>query len=402
MLPNEDNYIHIAALIRKKIHSGLSDTEQAELDEWIGLSANNRLIYEQCLSPEMRKAVFQQLETYDSGRAYARIKPSLTRPPSADRAPGPVTTNPFWRKKWLPYAAAAVVGLAVVTWSVLGPDGRSHRAEQSAGQVVDYGPAGNKAMIHLSDGRHFELDEDQNKVYVNDGGITYATGENVATTEATAYATITTPRGGVYHLVLSDGTEVTLNAGSSLKYPTAFTGDIRQVELQGEAFFDVSHREMPFLVETATHTVEVLGTEFNVNAYGDENWAKTTLVEGSVRLLIDDSSASLSTEPLFLQPGQQGLIRDGKITASQADMTSELAWINGRFDFNGKKLRQVMREISRWYDVDIEYEGTVPDIEFFGGTYRSSSLLTILSILANSGISYRLEANRTLIIGDSN
>lgn len=399
MKPVEQRYIHIAALIRKQFHAPLSDTEQKALDSWIDQSTENRDLYSQCLSAAGRELAFQELESYHTQEAYARIKTKINhlhRPQTSGKPPVSTRRHHGHWRKWLPYAAAVVVIASTLTWIFLRENATHLPREKESTHFVDFAPAGNRATIQLSDGRLFNLKEENNRVIVNANGVTYPSGESVAHTESARYATMTTPRGGTYHLVLADGTEVTLNAGSTLTYPTSFSGNERVVKLRGEAYFDVSREDRPFRVETRSHTVEVLGTQFNLSAYDDETWAKTTLIAGSVILKLPDQAAE---QTLTLTPGNHGVVIGNKMVSEPANIPSDLAWIRGRFDFDGKRLREVLREISRWYDVDVVYEDDVPDIEFFGGTFRNGSLTTILDLLESSGLHYRLETDRRVVIG---
>src|SRR5690606_16976758 len=193
-----------------------------------------------------------------SNEAYARIKPLLSQTASDDHRLTSGRSRGRFINKWWPYAAAAVA-IIILTVGILQLTIFQPSPIHTPPQTVDFAPASHKAIITLSDGRNFELDTEQDKIYFTEDGIAYADGATLATTESSSYATISTPRGGTYQLILADGTSVTLNAASSLTYPTEFIGPTRHGKLEGEAFFDVSARPRPFLVETRSHTVEVLG-----------------------------------------------------------------------------------------------------------------------------------------------
>ncbi len=206
------------------------------------------------------------------------------------------------------------------------------------------------------------------------------------------YNSVSTPKGGMYEIVLSDGTKVWLNAASSLKYPTTFTGNERKVELTGEAYFEVAHnKKMPFRVAAKEMSVEVLGTHFNVNTYEDDAVAKTTLIEGSVKIVANN----LTT---LLTPGKVASYQHGRMTVEDAEVEQEMAWKNGYFIFNKAGIIAIMRQLSRWYDVDVSYAGTIPDNVFVGQIKREETLVGALKILELSGIHFRIEGRKVIVM----
>jgi transmembrane sensor len=255
-------------------------------------------------------------------------------------------------------------------------------------------PGGNKAILRLGDGREIVLDSagegtltkqgQSNVIKSGDGQLQYKSAGN--TSEETVYNTIATPRGGQYQLVLADGTKVWLNASSSLRYPTAFTGKERRVELTGEGYFEVAHnKEMPFKVTTPPRPggpggadVEVLGTHFNVNAYGDEPDMKVTLLEGSVKVKAENS--------VVLKPGEQAaLASHSPLTINHSPNIEEvMAWKNGLFQFRAADLETVLRQAARWYDVQFVYKGDIPE-RFSGQISRSANAGQLLKILELTG-----------------
>jgi hypothetical protein len=265
----------------------------------------------------------------------------------------------------------------------------------------DVAPGGNKAILTLANGSTIVLTGAKNGTLANqgniainktaDGLISYAdTKENVSL-KSLVYNTASTPRGGQYQFVLSDGTKVWLNSASSIKYPVQFIGNERKVELTGEAYFEVAHdAKKPFRVESNGQTVEVLGTHFNVNAYGDEGEVKTTLLEGSVKV----SSQSVNS---IIKPGEQAQFDNGKISVKNVDVDEVVAWKNGFFYFEDNNIQEVMRQLSRWYDVDIKYEGKLPVREFSGEISRNVNASQILDILSFKKIHYKIEG-KTIIV----
>lgn len=217
-----------------------------------------------------------------------------------------------------------------------------------------------------------------------------------------AHNTLRTPRGGMYDLILPDGTKVVLNAASSISYPVVFSGKERLVEMQGEAYFEVApNKQMPFRVKiNEMNCVEVLGTHFNIKAYNDESVISTTLLEGSVKVSsLPEGPAS--RKDVVIKPGQQAQASLKKLsvkTIGQTGISEAMAWKDGRFNFQDANLQEIMRQLSRWYDVEIVYEQEVPDLEFIGEIERSLPLSEVLRGLKMSGVNCRLEKGRRLVV----
>ncbi|WP_183558555.1 FecR family protein [Mucilaginibacter sp. SP1R1] len=262
-------------------------------------------------------------------------------------------------------------------------------------------PGGNRATLILSNGSSINLNDTKNGALADergivihknaDGRITYNQAKHHTANQANLFNTIITPKGGQYQLVLGDGTKVWLNAASTLKYPVTFSGTKREIELSGEAYFEVAHdRHKPFRVISNGQIVEVLGTHFNVNAYPDEEATRTTLLEGSVKVLAGKTSNKI-------KPGQQVQFENGHMAVKQADMEEAIAWKKGFFYFKDDDIQTVMRQLSRWYDVSIKYEGQIPTREFSGQMNKNISASQLLHILSIEQIHYRIE-ERTIVI----
>lgn len=270
----------------------------------------------------------------------------------------------------------------------------------------DIAPGSDKAVLILADGSKIALDGEHNgvlaqqgntKVMKLDGGLAYNAPSIRGSQVETFYNMIVTPRGGQYQLVLSDGSKVWLNAASSLRFPTTFTGKERRVELTGEGYFEVAHNaQMPFVVQKGTTSIKVLGTHFNVKAYDDEQDTKVTLLQGSVRV-------SKGNEAALLQPGQQALLfnapsGDGSIEVqTNADVNEAIAWKNGVFQFEGADIQEVMRQIARWYDVEVVYKGQV-DQHFRGTISRTVAVSKILKMLELTGAVHFTIADKKIIV----
>jgi transmembrane sensor len=212
------------------------------------------------------------------------------------------------------------------------------------------------------------------------------------------YNEVFTPPGGQYHLTLSDGSKVWLNASSSLKFPAAFSGDKREVQLTGEAYFEIAHNEaMPFHVKTPNGMdVRVLGTHFNVMAYSDEETIKTTLLEGSVRV------TTASAKSILLVPGEQASLSqsDELALAKDADIAQTMAWRDNKFIFRNAEIHEIMRELARWYDLEVTYKGEVKDV-FVSTLPRAMKINEVLEILELAGgVKFELNGKNVIVIGE--
>jgi transmembrane sensor len=263
-------------------------------------------------------------------------------------------------------------------------------------------PGTDKAVLTMADGSAILLDSAQNGLLAQPGNtniqkrgtvLIYVPSAAASENSGIAYNTLSTPRGGQYKVVLSDGTSVWLNAASSLRFPTAFIGDAREVELTGEAYFEVAkNKDMPFHVKVNGVQVNVIGTHFNINAYSEEAAIKTSLLEGSVQV----TNGSFSNR---LKPGEQAIVsnRNEAIDVRTADMDAVMAWKNGLFVFEGADIEMIMRQISRWYDVDVVFTGETPAREFEGKISRNAPLSNVLKILELSSINFSVEGKKIIV-----
>ncbi|OOQ59569.1 FecR family protein [Mucilaginibacter pedocola] len=265
-------------------------------------------------------------------------------------------------------------------------------------------PGGNKALLTLANGKTIVLDDAQNGTLAKqgativkktaDGQLIYNTSAIAAANPTPSINTIATPRGGQYQVILPDGSKVWLNAASSLRFPTFFTGKTRQVEITGEAYFEVTkNAAMPFKVKTGRADIEVLGTHFNVMAYDDESIMKTTLLEGAVSI----SSGSFSAK---LKPGQQAQIKTNgqSKVVDDVDVDDETAWKNGIFQFRDANVGTILRQASRWYDVDVVYRGQLPKREFTGRISRNVKASELLNMLDYAGIKLKIEGKNIVVL----
>jgi transmembrane sensor len=330
------------------------------------------------------------------------------------------------RRRLVRISVAAAVIAALLLGSVVYWQTTRHSLQQTAGKskrfTNDVAPGGNKAILILADGSHIALDSvhtgslsqqgNTRVIKLNNAQLAYRedggqAGGEVADRGNVQYNTIETPRGGQYQLELPDGTRVWLNAASSLKFPTRFIGSERVVQLSGEAYFEVAHQKIPFKVHIINASgdggeVDVLGTHFNVNAYADEAFIKTTLLEGSVRV-------SKANEQKMLKPGQQAQVWNGEPSSlngttrpaiqivRDANTEEAVAWKNGYFQFNEDGIETVMRQLARWYDVEVSYQGRFPDRQFGGQMPRGVNLSEILHILEESNVHFKIEGKKLIV-----
>lgn len=314
------------------------------------------------------------------------------------------TPQKSFKGYWIAAAATLIFALGLI-W-ITGHNG--HNVSTEIAQKTPVGgpviPGNNKATLTLSDGSNIDLTDSrkgllskQGSVAVGksgEGKIVYDAKQAEAKSAAILYNMISTPRGGQYQVVLSDGTKVWLNAASSIKFPTVFTGHERKVELRGEAYFEVAkNKDMPFKIAVEHMSIEVLGTHFNVDAYKDEEAIKTTLLEGSVKLVTGNQQA-------FLKPGQQATLNQQQSFNIRSVNTEEaIAWKNGYFIFNNENIQSIMRKISRWYDVEVVYNGKVDERDFGGTVSRFDSVADVLKSLELTGtVHFKMEGRRIIVM----
>lgn len=386
-MPKEKD--HYQQLLQRFLDNNCTPGETEELFDFLQQDASNRLLLEEM------SASFGSPAQQDVGLWRDRVREKLLL------ATQPVKVVPFY-KKWLPKVAAAVLLLAIATigWQYYRTAKNVTPLSSLANTQPDPLPGGNKAMLTLANGATVVLDSAANnaipsqgatKVIRINGQLKYEAGQ--AANDAVVFNTLTTPRGGQYKVELPDGTLVWLNAASSLRFPTAFTGGERTVILNGEGYFEVAHRSnMPFKVQLGSGVVEVLGTHFNIMAYPNETKVRTTLLEGAVKV-------THNTHAARLVPGQQASwMADGSnITVITADTDEAVSWKEGYFQFNRASLADVMRQLQRWYNVEVRYEGSTSKREFWGKIPRNVRLSEALKILELSSVHYSMK-NDTIII----
>jgi len=312
---------------------------------------------------------------------------------------------PVLKRPWVQIAAAVLLvvgGFAV--FNLIKKTNPNQNVVNIDTPKQDADSGSNKAILTLADGSSIVLETAANGTVTQQGNskiVKPANGQlaynllNEKTTEV-LFNSIATPRGGQYQLIFSDGSKAWLNAASSLRFPVAFIGNERKVELTGEAYFEVAkNASMPFKVEIAGKgEVEVLGTHFNVSAYREEATANTTLLEGSVRVI------GLATgDSHIINPGEQAQVDSkGQISVNKnADTKQAIAWKNGTFNFSNVDLAVALRQLSRWYDVDIKFEGSVPQRHFTGEIHRDLKLQQVLKLLEENNVFCKLEGKMLIV-----
>jgi transmembrane sensor len=316
--------------------------------------------------------------------------------------------SPFYKRTWFRIAAAAVLILIAGTIYLL--VNKTNNQQPIAGNqqqpIKDVAPGGNKAVLTLADGSTIILDNAANGTVsqqgntkilkLGDGQLAYNSLNEKP--KEVLYNTITTPRGGQYQMILSDGSGVWLNAASSIRFPVAFTGNVRKVEITGEAYFEVAKNPaMPFIVSVAGKSeVEVLGTHFNINSYVDEATINTSLLEGSVKI------TELTTfKSRVITPGQQAQLNsNGQININtNTDLEEVMAWKNGKFDFGeATDVKTIMRQLARWYNVDVEYRGVIK--EHIGGKIsRNVNVSKVFEMLGLTGIvRFEIDGKKVIVM----
>ncbi|ATL49242.1 iron dicitrate transport regulator FecR [Chitinophaga caeni] len=388
---------HIIELIHKHLQNNLSDEEQVILNTWVNASEQNRRIFESVTDPQELLPGLQQFYNYNPDKIAAKIAEQV--PAFAGREVIGISRRKWW---WAAAAAVLMIGAGLVLLRPKPPE-----PTMIVGKQAEISPGKQGAILTLSDGKQVVLDSLENgevaeqngtSVMLANGSLIYSNNSHV--NAALAYNTMTTPKGRQFQVTLPDGTIAWLNAASSIRYPTTFLGNERRVEVDGEVYFEVApDASKPFRVAIDNRAlVEVLGTDFNVNAYNNENTITTTLVSGSVRV------SNVLKNGVVLQPGQQAeIINAAKPDANirvhqQVNLEKILAWKNGLFNFEGATLEEAMRQLERWYNIEVVYENGIPNITFVGEINRQMKLNDMLEILKRTDVDFKIDGRRLIVL----
>jgi len=383
-------------LLRRLYDLSATDAEREEL-----LSYFTDELYEADIKRFITESFsYAEADEMPEEAATATLEAIFSIPDADDNRKGIPVTRRF---AWMRWAAAAAILLFIAGAGVLYlvTHNRNKQATPVIAAARDLPPGTHKALLTLADGSVVSLDSNSSRrlqqgsstVEQKDDKLVYQQRQERA---AVSMNTLTTPRGAQFHVQLSDGTKVWLDAASSITYPAAFTGSGRKVRITGQAYFEIAKDvTRPFLVDVdGKSTVEVLGTDFNVNSYADDGSVRTTLVQGSVRVRQKD----VKENSVMLRPGEQAVGGENVLSVRKgADLDEVLAWKNGIFKFQNSDIRSVMLQLERWYDIEVKYEGPQPKFMFSGEMDRGVMLSTVRQFLLDYGVRTRLEG-KTLII----
>jgi len=390
---------HISSLVIKMINGEITDKEQDELNDWLSADPQNNLLLEKLLNKEAWGMDIADMNAFESESALAQVLQKIN-PPKEET---------FKPRRWhyLSRVAAAAVVLFVIgaVFYLSNTEDKITPGKTNITKKVNDKSKNDKVILILSDGREVDLASvsanssiKQGATILNqkNGQLNYKQSSDTAlqTGQTIVYNTVKVPPGKLYQIVLPDGTGVWLNAQTSLKYPVAFLGKERVVELTGEAYFEVKHQaSQPFRVHSNGQTVEVLGTRFNVESYPEDKKTITTLAEGSVR--IDNGKSAIK-----LKPGQKNINNgDAQLKVLPANLAEALAWKNGLLSFSDERIEDIMRKVARSYNVEIEFQGDVKDKRFWGAYPREKGLSNLLKNLEQTQtIHFKINGRRIIVM----
>lgn len=390
-------------LLERYVRGQLTEQERLELEKLF-----QDTDYENIIKEELVRLLGEETGASDIGTGA--WGPVLQRILSVDKTAGNTgaTVRPMWyyRLRW----SAAAIFLLVTGGLFFFYRNNNVKREKSAPAlaVTAIHPGCNRAVLTLANGQHIVLDNARKGMVsqqgntrvmkVDSGVLAYAAAAGDAEENAAGngmlYNTITTPRGGQYQVTLPDGTKVWLNAESSLRFPIAFKGSNREVQLTGEAYFEAAEdKSKPFIVRARETETRVLGTHFNIMSYADEGAVRTTLLEGKVSMASGQKQA-------VLQPGQQGQYDSDKgvIATRMVNTRAVVAWKDGYYYFDRTPVQAVMRQIARWYDVEIVYSGAVPRDEIVGKIPRTADVSEVLHVMELIGIHFKINGKQIIVI----
>ncbi|MFT3747138.1 MAG: FecR domain-containing protein [Agriterribacter sp.] len=380
-----DYLSRVSTLIIKHLEGAeLTQPEQLELNAWLEGSPQNKALFSRLADPAYVREALQKMHSYDTEDGWQKIQAAFTTQTGVSNI-----QRSYSRRYWVAAAAILVAITSAALLYIYFPGKTTPVATTNiAHPAKDIpAPAISKATITLQNGKRLAVDslaigttalqEETAIQKTADGHIIYA-GKNASTTEI-YFNTLSNPRGSsVIQLTLSDGTKVWLNVESEIRYPVAFTGTSREVEMKGEAYFEVAKdAAKPFMVKSNGTTVQVTGTHFNINAYTDEASLNVSLLEGGVKVSKDNNM-------VVLAPGEQAQVGGNIKIDAHADMEQVMAWKNGSFSFKGEDIYATMRQLSRWYNVNIQFKEAVSE-KFYGDISRQKNISSVLKMLETTG-----------------
>jgi len=387
-------------IIKAITGSALSLAERALLDQWLADTENSKL-FENLKNKDYLLQKLKEAHEVDmeGDKILLQQKLGIGKRIHIKRQ---------WNFRYVATSAAAVLILAAASFfwfRARKPVNKAVKESTVRVPVKDIQPGKTAAQLTLADGSKLKLDSTATgkltqgtTVLVNENGTLKYQGTNPAQS-GELFNTLSTTNGQTYGMVLADGSKVWLNTGASIRYPVAFTGNERKVEITGEAYFEVAHdKTRPFIVHVPGNNsngmdVQVLGTHFNINAYNEEAVIKTTLLQGSVKI----KQGAIET---LLKPGQQAQVGNGSTKVlKNVDVNAVVAWKNGAFNFDGAGITVVMDQLAKWYNVEAVYEGPRPTKIFMGGTMRNQLLSDAVKMLElTGGVHFRIEENKLIVM----
>ncbi|HMG06968.1 MAG TPA: FecR domain-containing protein [Mucilaginibacter sp.] len=396
---NLNDAFHISALLLKKINDSLTISEAKELDEWALLNEKNLDILKRLSDERIRNKDVGSINSFNPDNSLGKVQKRIIEHNKRKARPKAIFQH---------IAKISIAATILVIFSIAVRHYESRVSVATVNHTLAKNtvqPGGKVAILILSNGRRIDLRTAGNGIIAQQGNFTvdkttdgrlrYEASESDNSNRQLEYNTLFVPRGGEYQITLPDGTKVWLNAETSLKYPVVFSKTDRKVELAGEAYFEVSHdANRPFKVVSNSQVLEVLGTHFNVESYPGEQKQITTLFQGSVKV---------NKGPVFsiIKPGQM-VVNDrsvSQLSILPANNEEALAWKNGYFNFNNDDIEDIMKRISRWYNVDVEYRGTLKERQYWGTFSKSKSLSSLLNNLEETKtIHFKIEGRRIIVM----
>lgn len=370
-------------LARKWLAGKITDKEKSKFDQWYNSFDDSR---HELLSDETEQVMEE------------RIKQAIFSRAEIEQA----KTTRLWPR--IALAAAAVGAIAIGIYFFSAPDHLNDRRGLLS-YANDIAPGRNSAILTLPNGKAITLSDAKTGIVIDAGQIKYNDGTAIISSSddniGAQMVTASTPRGGTYQITLPDGSKVWLNAASKISFPSQFSGVMRKVTLEGEAYFEVAKKHSPFIVLSRQQEVAVLGTHFNISAYAGEYPIKTTLLEGRVRVthLTDAGATIKNTSPVMLNPGEQSLLSNDRIIVGKVNTEAAIDWKNALFIFDNDKLENIMKKVARWYDVEIVYLDQDVKRELFSGRIsRSQHVSEVLNKLSQTdAVKFKIEGRRILI-----
>ncbi len=315
----------------------------------------------------------------------------------------PVRQTHFMHRWGWVAAIIILTGAGAYLWTT----NKKNKNTVTIAQAADIAPGSDGAILTLADGSRVLLDSIKNGIVALQQGVTASVIDGALVYQGKGnemvYNVMSTPKGRQFQLVLPDGTKVWLNSASSIRYPIIFSGNERSVEISGEAYFEVAkNKNMPFRVSANRKAgIEVLGTQFNVNAYEDESALRATLLEGSIAVY-SAAGAPANSKKTIIKPGQQAIINRNApaivTVTDQVNIEQTVAWKNGLFNFDGVRLEDALKQLERWYDIEVSYNKPLPNVELIGEMTRGVTLNDLLTVLEKLNIHTKLEGRKLIIL----